>query len=374
MPACLPALSIRRRLQLATLLVAGSLLALGAWGAWSQQAGLATVARLFDQAATATAQVAELRETLARLRRYEAHLVALGASNAVETERVAGLWRQAATEVGRHGEAVRAAHPELPALEGLVAQQRRLLAAYRELLEPVVAQLQAAQIDSAVALAYAGKADDTAVALERSGAAILAAQQAGQAALRAELAQATTRAGHARLALIGLVLALVLPLMAGTLRSVGTSIDRAVRVADRIAAGDLGEDIVVHGRDETARLLRALHAMQQALRDLVGQVRGSADAIQGASRAVAGGNGDLNDRTARTAEQLRRAAGEVGTLAGTVAEGERAAREASGLAAGATVAAQRGGESVARVVRTMQDIDAGSRRIADIVGTIDGIA
>ena len=157
-------------------------------------------------------------------------------------------------------------------------------------------------------------------------------------------------------------------------RSITGPIGRAVQVAQTVAAGDLGSRIVVHGRDETAQLLRALAGMNDSLATIVGQVRASSDSIATGSAQIATGNADLSQRTEEQASNLQQTAASMEQLSGTVKTSAETAGHASELAAGASAAAVRGGEMVATVVHTMQDIATSSKKIADIIGVIDGIA
>ena len=157
-------------------------------------------------------------------------------------------------------------------------------------------------------------------------------------------------------------------------RSITGPIGRAVQVAARVAAGDLGSTIVVQGKDETARLLQALAAMNDSLARIVGQVRASSDSIATGSAQIATGNADLSQRTEEQASNLQQTAASMEELSGTVRTSADTAGHASTLAAGASAAAVRGGDMVGGVVATMQDIAASSRKIADIIGVIDGIA
>jgi methyl-accepting chemotaxis protein len=145
-------------------------------------------------------------------------------------------------------------------------------------------------------------------------------------------------------------------------------------IADGFVRADGSIDFgVAHrvSRDATVtRLCQALHTVEQA----VGQVRASAESIGTASDEIANGNQDLSLRTERTAQSLQQTASSMVQLAATVGHSTDSARQASTLAGEAASVAQRGGAMVAQVVRTMSDIDASSRRIADIIGTIDGIA
>lgn len=178
--------------------------------------------------------------------------------------------------------------------------------------------------------------------------------------------------------LMGLLVALAL--VVGVLvawritRSVTLPVARVVSVAERIAQGDLTSSIEVDARDEIGRLLLAILSMQDRLRDLVGQIRASVDSIEIASKEVADGNMDLSYRTETTASSLQQTAASMEHLMDTVQQNTNAAGHANQLASAASQVASRGGMVVSQVVATMQEIHESSRRIADIIGVIDGIA
>ncbi len=157
-------------------------------------------------------------------------------------------------------------------------------------------------------------------------------------------------------------------------RGIKRPIDRAVRVAERIAEGDLDNAVDEGGGGEIGRLLHAIATMQQRLRGLVGEIRQTADSIQIASAEVAGGNVDLSQRTELTASNLQQTASSMEQLTGSVRQSADAAAQANQLAASAAEVAQRGGTVVAQVVETMGEIDGSAKKIADIIGVIDGIA
>jgi methyl-accepting chemotaxis protein len=157
-------------------------------------------------------------------------------------------------------------------------------------------------------------------------------------------------------------------------RSIIGPLTAAKRFAERMAQGDLSRAPEVAGSDESAAMMQSLAAMQQSLSGIVGQVRESAESIQVASSEVATGNMDLSQRTEQTASNLQQASGAMTELTGTVRQSADAAMTAKQLAGAAAETAGRGGEVVARVVSTMGDINTASKKIADIIGTIDGIA
>jgi methyl-accepting chemotaxis protein len=173
---------------------------------------------------------------------------------------------------------------------------------------------------------------------------------------------------------LALVVVLVTPSTLINSRSIVRPIDEARRFAASIAQGDLSVRLTVTGRDEAAELMRALVEMQQSLQTMVGSIRNSAESISVASTEIASGNQDLSGRTEQTASNLQHAASSMEHLTGTVRQTADSARTANQLAVSAAEAAQRGGSVVSQVVTNMEEINASSKKIADIIGVIDGIA
>ncbi|MFM2066037.1 MAG: hypothetical protein RLZZ584_946 [Pseudomonadota bacterium] len=157
-------------------------------------------------------------------------------------------------------------------------------------------------------------------------------------------------------------------------RSILAPLREALDVARQVAAGNLTRRARVHGQDETAQLLGALNDMSDSLVRVVADVRNSSDSIATGSAQIASGNADLSARTEQQAAALQQTAASMDQLGGTVQQNAGNARQASQLAQGASDVAGRGGQVVSQVVDTMKGISASSRRIADIIGVIDGIA
>jgi methyl-accepting chemotaxis protein len=175
----------------------------------------------------------------------------------------------------------------------------------------------------------------------------------------------------------GLMLGLVALLLLSTWRmsrSILQPIREAIDTTERIASGDLTAQIDTRRGDELGDLMRGLERMTASLRQLVGEVRGSAGTLKTASTEIAAGNLDLSQRTEQTASSLQDTAGSMGELTQTVHQSVEAAEEANRLASSAAAAAERGGQVVSQVVSNMQEISSSSRRIGDIIGVIDGIA
>ncbi|WBS05477.1 methyl-accepting chemotaxis protein [Pseudoduganella sp. SL102] len=149
---------------------------------------------------------------------------------------------------------------------------------------------------------------------------------------------------------------------------------QAVDAATRVASGDLTGRIDATGSDETGTLLRALADMNQSLFNIVTEVRGGTENIKVASAEIATGNHDLSARTEQQAGALEETASTMEQLTSTVRTNADNARQANSMAAAAASAAAKGGDVVQQVVGRMNSIDASSKKIVDIIGTIDGIA
>ena len=170
---------------------------------------------------------------------------------------------------------------------------------------------------------------------------------------------------------------LVLGLLAGAywlISSIQQPLAQANLVAARIAEGDLRISVDSARKDEFGDLLRSLRTMSSALGHMVHQVRESTDSIATASAEIASGNNDLAARTEQTASSLQQTAASMDHLTHTVRQSADNAHQASTLAANASSVAQKGGDVVKQVVVTMEDINASSKKISDIIGVIDGIA
>ncbi len=176
----------------------------------------------------------------------------------------------------------------------------------------------------------------------------------------------------------GVMLALALAgaglLALGLMRSIGRPLGQAGELARAVAGGDLTVQVRSDGRNEITRLLASLQDMQTRLLRIVTGMRQGAHAVAAASGQIASGNADLAARTEDQARTLEQTAAAMEELGGAVAQNADRARQADALAHSASQVAVRGGEVVARVVHTMGAIHDSSRRIADIINVIDGIA
>ncbi|HJV69294.1 methyl-accepting chemotaxis protein [Ideonella sp.] len=157
-------------------------------------------------------------------------------------------------------------------------------------------------------------------------------------------------------------------------RSITRPLGQAVEVAQAVAEGDLSREITVQSHDEVGTLLQALKTVNRDLGRAMQQVRLSAETVQSASVEIAAGNLDLSQRTEMQASSLEQTAASMEQFNATLKNNADTARSAAQMAHSASAAASRGGEVVAQVVSTMQSITDSSKKIADIIGVIDGIA
>ena len=157
-------------------------------------------------------------------------------------------------------------------------------------------------------------------------------------------------------------------------RSITRPLRQAVDVARTVATGDLSTRIEVHSADETGQLLQALRDMNEALVNIVGEVRSGTETIASASQQIASGNADLSSRTEEQASSLEETASSMEELTSTVKQNADNARQANQFAVSASEVAEKGGAVMAEVVDTMGAINESARKIVDIIAVIDGIA
>ncbi len=175
------------------------------------------------------------------------------------------------------------------------------------------------------------------------------------------------------LILAGLLVGISLVITRSLLLQFGGEPNYARDVTRRIAGGDLTTDVELKAGDQ-ASLLFSIKSMRQDLAGIVGSVREGSQAVANASAEIAQGNNDLSSRTESQASTLEQTAASMEELRDAVTQNAGKAHEANQLAMTASTVAVHGGEVVGQVVETMRGINDASRKIADIIGVIDGIA
>jgi methyl-accepting chemotaxis protein len=261
--------------------------------------------------------------------------------------------------------------PEGSALrQGMVEARQQVQTYFKKVDEAI----DLASVDPNTGVAAMQGADEAFSALNKA----LAATQSGlveHSNQDAEQKGAAAEQMHWLLSLLSvLAAAAVVAISWRVLRRVAMSLEQASRLARAVADGDLTQKVATDRKDELGELLKALAEMRDSLLTTVSHVRQASDSIGTASAEIASGNQDLSSRTEQAASNLQQTAASMEQLTSTVRNSADAARQANQLAASASEIAVRGGEVVGQVVSTMEQINHSSKKISDIIGTIDGIA
>ncbi len=144
-------------------------------------------------------------------------------------------------------------------------------------------------------------------------------------------------------------------------------------VVGLVANGDLAKHVPLRAGDTTS-VMASVERMQASLVKVVSTVRAGSESVSTASAEIAQGNQDLSARTESQASALEETAASMEELSSTVKQNADNAKQANQLAQSASTVALKGGEVVTQVVDTMKGINDASKKIADIISVIDGIA
>ncbi|UPT56004.1 methyl-accepting chemotaxis protein [Dickeya zeae] len=147
-----------------------------------------------------------------------------------------------------------------------------------------------------------------------------------------------------------------------------------LKLAEKIASGDLSASVSVERHDELGQLTLAMMSMTEKLRQLIADIRHSVYSVAKASSEIAAGNHDLSSRTEQQSSAIVETAASMEQLTATVKNNADNARHASQISEQATDNANRGGEIIHRVVQTMGEISGSSKKISDITSVINSIA
>ena len=365
-------LSVKARLVLLVAVALAATLGMAAIGVFGVRQATDAAATVIARHMTAVGLIGDLRADAGNLRRYEKDTF-LNTGNPARIESYLPKWRAS----------LQHARQNAAALEGVVdADGRTLITAVRRALdnyaggfEGVAARMMRGEFADA---GYANAAMEPLKAdirqIDEKLVALTQHVDAAAAAEKQRLADMQQRVLAFQGAIV-VSLAVLLGLIAWVLvRSIMGPLRRANDALERLAAGDLAQQLHAGGRDELAQMIRRLADTQAALQGLVRAIQGDADSVATASLEIARGNADLSARTERQAASLQQTAASMEQLTATVNTGADTARQANTLAQAASESARQGGDAVAEVVRTMAGILEASQRIADITVMIDGIA
>jgi len=185
--------------------------------------------------------------------------------------------------------------------------------------------------------------------------------------------QRVWQVGLGVVALIVVLAVLGLAITRSITRQLGGEPTQVNAITRQLAEGDLSVDIdLPPGNHES--VMRGVKAMRDSMADIVKQVREGSESVATASSEIATGNQDLSARTESQASALQQTAASMDELGATVRNNVDNAMQANQLAQSASAVAAEGGQVVKQVVDTMRGINDSSRRIGDIIGTIDAIA
>ncbi|MDP3084292.1 MAG: methyl-accepting chemotaxis protein [Rubrivivax sp.] len=344
----------------------------GAVGLWNLKRVDAIGDRFVNVTHAESVVLSHLVQSLGAVRRLEKDLVI----NYEKPEQVKALlpeWAQAIDATRQHAKVLAEGRngEEAKAAQGFDA----LLTEYQQKAAPVMRTIESNGYDNAtVANRMMAPAMVAIKAIEEQVARLRELQAGELRVAEADRQAAVSQAQWLFVLTLVAGVAVVVPLTLANLASIAGPLAEARALAERIATGELNAKADASGADETAKLMQALVSMQDSLRGIVTQMRASSQSIHTASVEIASGNLDLSQRTEQTAANLQKAASALTELTGTVSQSAESASQANQLAASAAAVAQRGGSVVAEVVTTMDQINTSSRKIADIIGTIDGIA
>lgn len=262
-----------------------------------------------------------------------------------------------------------------PDTQEKLANFRGHIATYRAAVEPVIAKLKAGEFKSTAevtdAMASANKGFDPAYELLASIEDTLVEE--GNTVF-AKVSYIVKSSFIALLTLCAVCCVIAVILAWRITASVVRPVREATRFAEEMANGNLSRSPKSEGRDEVAEMVDALARAQRSLADIVGRVRATAESIQIASSEVAAGNSDLSVRTESAASNLQQTAASMEQINDIVCKSTESAKHATVLGDSSAKVAVDGGTVVTQVVAAMTDIDERSKRIVDIISTIDGIA
>ncbi len=366
-------LSIRARLYFGTVFSLVLLVIIGAMGFVALDRTRDTLQVLFSQRVQTLTDMAELRTTLGNLRRAEKDII-INFNNSVEVAALRESWAKTLAALRKSLADVRQVQQADAEFVASIDRSLAELKQYEDGISPIFEQIERAQLDGAGGGAYADRFKGHMEATDQLFASLAsAARQQMEEARQGVEARTSSMAALIGVGLL-LGLAVLIPLTFFSVRSITRSLGQARDLAERIAGGDLSQEVRPAQQDEVGQLVVAMGRMQDALRGLVRQVQEAAGSISTASTEIASGNHDLSQRTEQTAANLQEAASSMELLTSTVQQSAQSSRQASEFASSAAEVAARGGSVVSQVVSTMDQITDSSRKIGDITGVIDSIA
>ena len=363
---------IRSRLLLLLVFSVLALVVLGAFSSWTITREAARATDFIDLEFTSVQALSEVRAAVGNARRYEKDIF-LTMGDEKETSQYEQLWRG---EVDRVRATLKRTQTVLGPME--VAQLQTMghgLDGYATGFEGILGRLARGELNdpwAANAAMVPLKADIATMDEAFSKVTVAVRLRAEQR--RKELAQTAGQAPWLVVLVTASVSVFATLLALAIARSILLPIRRLQTTAGAWGAGDLTATVDVRGHDEIADAKRDLEKMHQALSTLVAQVHAGVEAVNVNTGEIALANDDLSDRSEMAVVALQKIAASVDQLLAAVTTTSSSASQAVDTASAAAHVAAKGGDVVAKVVLTMQDINASSKKIAEIISVIDGIA
>ena len=248
--------------------------------------------------------------------------------------------------------------------------------AYRRALVPFFAAAYAGDMDGVRATLLAGTPlAITAAAAKKSMDDHIAYNNKLVDDVKAESLAAYDTAFNTMLAVLGVAVLLTGALAWHIYRTISGGLGNIEHTLERVSASlDLSAAMPVERMDEVGRTATAFNKFLERIVDVIATVRTSADTVSVAAAQISAGNADLSVRTEQQASSLEETASSLEELTSAVRQNTDNARQANSLAVSASDVARKGGAVVAQVVGTMGSINESAKKIADIIGVIDGIA
>ena len=366
-------LSIKSRLYCGTLFCLAMLMVIGAAGFFALERTRSTVEKVFATRVQSLTDISELRTNLGSVQLAEKNTI-VNADNSEMATEMLGRWDTTLASIKERAQMLWMLQPEGSDYAQKLHVVHTSLERYGEDLAPVLDQVKQGLVSPAEG---AEQAEFVRTAIHDADALLSAAVMQAQSELDMARNQIAVQALQMKQLIAAVVLAsiaIMLPITVLSVRTIMRSLQMARDMAQRVAAGDLSQDITPLNHDEVGQLVQSMGEMQSALRRLVAQVQSASGQVSTASAEIASGNHHLSERTEDTASHLQTTAGAMQELGQGVQHNAHSSELAHQQAQSATGVAQRGKQVTADVMQTMAQIAQSSERIAQITGVIDGIA
>ncbi|WP_370678546.1 methyl-accepting chemotaxis protein [Comamonas sp. GB3 AK4-5] len=366
-------LSIRVRLYLGTLFSVVMLLLVGGVGYGALTTTHLQVQDMFSNKVQVLSQMEEVRNRLAELRLLEKGII-ISANNTTQVQELRERWTGGMTALRTRLQELQQS-PGTPSDMALNLESGiTYLEDYAKAMNEVFGKVEDALMDSMAAAAYADNQRSTIEGMDSVLTTTAENARTDMEFTRRAVEEAGRKMGLWLGVLLMVAVAVLLPTTYFGVRAITRALADAQALAQRIAEGDLTQNVQVRQRDELGQLMLSMDRMQQSLRTLVQQVQQASGQVSVASGEIAGGNANLSERTEQTASHLEQTARAMGNLGQEVRHSAQASAQAREQADSAASVAAQGGQAVDSVVQTMSEITASAHRIGEITSVIDAIA